>query len=603
MAVPVELTFRVAADFLDIFEVRSIVTTARKKHTTCESSDNSLTFQYIDDVGLTLKTSFIFDDFLPVLANHGEDGAEFYIRLMLDPLEQRELNFRILPIQEKNVLRNVPANYEAAIAENHQWDKDWSADSTEFVTDNDDFNEMLLRSRRDVRMLITPTRNSQGEEGEYYIAAGIPWYVALFGRDSIITARNCLMLKPELARATLRILARYQGKVHDVWREEEPGKILHELRIGELARTGQIPHTPYYGSVDATPLWIILLYDYYLWTKDRALLHELWPHALAALGWIDSNTQNRLGYLSYQRQSEKGLRHQGWKDSFNSAMYEDGTQADPPLYLSEVQGYIYLAKNRMARLASIMEDREMSMRLQYECRSLKQRFNEDFWMADYKFPPLALDQDGKPLRVVSSNPGHCLETGILTEAHAKLTSRRLMEPDMFNGWGIRTLSSQCRAYNPMSYHNGSIWPHDNAIVARGFAILGQTQYVENVFTAMFEMGRHMHYKRLPELFCGFPREGDKMDPPVKYPVSCSPQAWAASAVFSLLQSSINLQPRWRDSVLWLYRPRLPAWLNYLQIKNLKVQGCHVDLELRRTHNTVMVDVLQRDPGLDILIEI
>jgi glycogen debranching enzyme len=609
-SVQINLKFRIGADFRDIFEVRAVGTATEGCVLSSTQLENKVIFHYADGLGDVLETQIIFENFKPVFNTLDDQFVEFYYETMLSPHEEQVLNIQILPISpgRKSIQVKLPTSFETATAQIQTSVKQWESSTTEFITDNEEFNDVLARCHKDIHMLVTASKDSQDDE-EAFIAAGIPWFVALFGRDSIITSRSCLILKPDLAKATLKVLAKYQGKKVEAWRDEEPGKILHELRVGELARHGKIPHTPYYGSVDATPLWIILLYDYFLWTHDQELLETLWPNTLAAMSWIDTNlNQNPLGYLTYVCKSERGLYHQGWKDSNNSLMYGNGKQAEVPLYLVEVQGYVYLAKYRMAQLAEVLGNTELHLRLLSDCQLLKDRFNRDFWVESLQFPALALDAKGKPLDVVSSNPGHCLETGILKEEYIQPTVDRLMASDMFNGWGIRTLSSKTLVYNPMSYHNGSVWPHDNAMIAKGLAAVGRHDEVDRVFTSLFDVGRLMTLRRIPELFCGFSRDAEKGgQPPVKYPVACSPQAWAAASMFSLLQSLLNINSKGlgngEQQALLIKNPRLPQWLNYILIRNLKVGKATLSLEFKRTEKTVLVNILERDGDLPIYLEI
>ncbi len=595
-AVKIRIALRFDADFRDIFEVRHLVSPARCNGVHARVEENALIFERQSNHKL-LETRIVFKDFTPIF----KENDTVIFETLIFPLEKKEFRVEIYtqmsPIQQIPLIAN---GFEDAKARVTAFNKIWDTEVTEVTSDNDDFNEMVTRSHKDLRMLLT-----QSEEGHFFVAAGIPWFVCLFGRDSIITAMEALMFNPSIAKWTLYILAYYQGDKFDPWRDEEPGKILHELRTGELARLGKIPHTPYYGSVDATPLWIILLYDYFLWTRDLQTLHDLWPNALAALEWINQNLKkNPLGYSTYKTQSpEVGIVHQGWKDSCNSAMYDNGLQAEPPIALAEVQGYVYLAKRRMASLADIRGDKDLKTQLRRECVQFKRKFNQDFWIEELGYCPLGLYNQGRPLKVISSNPGHCLESGILTLPHARKVASRLMAPDMFSGWGIRTLSAEMMAYNPMSYHNGSVWPHDNAIIAQGLSTIGRPDMSERVFSGLFEAARLMTYKRLPELFCGFARDVAKSDPPVRYPVACSPQAWAAAATFSLIQSLLNLEPDLQHGSLKIEQPKLPHWMNYLRIKNMRVGNTILDLEFRRTEKTVVVDVQNRHGNLDILLKI
>lgn len=603
----VQIAFRFDADFRDIFDVRNIVNDVRgtlkpSRHIQ-ENNQSELRFGYLDRSGQPLETRIIFKHLAPRVLPKIEPPTVVY-EALLEPREPFEFDLEIQTndsITDADLME-LPANVsnsEEAFHELEERNKDWAGKTTHLTSDNEDFNEMMLRSRKDIQMLVT--RSTDG----VFIAAGIPWYVSLFGRDSLITARFCLMLYPNLARYSLKILAQFQGKEFNPWRDEEPGKILHEFRVGELARVGAIPHTPYYGSVDASPLWIILLYEYYQWTGDIELMRELWPNALAALACIDCNMeQSPLGYMSYECQSERGIFNQGWKDSHDSVMDCDGTLAEVPVSLVEVQGYVYLAKKYMAIMAEMMGDNQMILRLVGDCAELKQRFNEDFWVEDLGFYAIALDAKGRPMRVVSSNPGHCLETGIMDEDKATRVSERLMHPDMFNGWGLRTLSFTEKSYNPMSYHNGSVWPHDNAMICKGLAVCGFPEYVEKITSGIFDAARHISYKRLPELFCGFSRDDRREgDPPVRYPVACSPQAWAAASMYSMIPSMLNLNVDATKRSLSIRRPRMPKWLDTLELKNLNIGSASVDLTFRRTDTNVMVDVPRREGPLDINIEI
>jgi glycogen debranching enzyme len=606
--VQAEVKITLGADFRDIFDVRQLVTEARGTvlPPTLEPDGRTLVFGYLDATGETLRTRIGFGDPLPTVRvfEPSEGGASLvalHYTLTLTPMQPVSIQLHC-QVESPGAGLGIGEGYGPlgpALQHAAQAAAAWEAQTTQFETDNADFNEILARCQKDIRMLL----NRDGEH--WFVSAGIPWYTCLFGRDSLITARDCLMLNPLLARDTLHLLARYQGKSTDPKRDEAPGKILHELRLGELARMGAIPHTPYYGTVDATPLWLILLHDYFVWTHDLTTLQQLWPHALSAMAWIDTEmAQDPRGYLTYCSQAGKGLLHQGWKDSRNSAMYQDGRLAEPPIALAEVQGYVYLAKQNLAALAEWMGDKTLRVRLKKEAHALKKRFNQDFWLPELGFYALGLDADGAPLDVVASNIGHCLETGLLSAGRAKTVGQRLMMPDMFSGWGIRTLSAQMAAYNPISYHNGTIWPHDNAMIARGFARQGHPEWVDTVFTGLFEAARQMDYKRLPELFCGFERgEAGTGDPPVRYPVACSPQAWAASSVFSLTQSLLNLTPDLENHRLLIHRPKLPHWINRLRLKNFRVGQAVLDLEFRRTQHTVLVDVHHRQGRLDLLLEI
>lgn len=603
----IELCFTFDADFRDMFDIRGIVEMeppqCRKPILDTSGQNPVLIFSYKDRSERHLQTGIRFVDLAPEMVPDKETSTVVY-RTLLKPRQPFNFNYEIQTVINDRLMNagSIEAsarNMDEALAHLNFRSRNMYRDATVFVSDNEDFNEMMSRNHKDMHMLMTHT-----EEGSY-VAAGIPWYVALFGRDSLITSRFSLIFNPSVAKESLKILAKYQGKEINPARDEEPGKILHEMRVGELARLGEIPHTPYYGSVDSTPLFIITLYEYYKWTNDKETLCELWPHALRAMAWIDQNLAlHPLGYSTYRGMPERGILQQGWKDSHDSVMDEFGVIGLPPIALSEVQGYVFMAKTVMARLAEFMEDKALRHRLKTEAQEFRKKFNEDFWMPEMEFCALALNEAGQQFRVITTNPGHCLETGLFYEHHADQIMNRLMSADMFNGWGIRTLSSNMAAYNPMSYHNGSIWPHDNAMIARGFARKDRPDLVERIFTSLFEAARHMHYRRLPELFCGFRKEdGKEGDPPVRYAVSCIPQAWAAASMYSIIQSMLNLRPDAPRKTLSIHSPNLPNYMSMLQINNLRVGDAAVDLEFRRTNKAVTVDVRNRQGELDIIIKL
>jgi glycogen debranching enzyme len=604
--VHIELALTFDADFKDMFEIRGMVELPDRPPLRPPMLDTSgqnavLIFSYKDLSGRNLQTGIRFVDLQPEFVE-GAPVATVVYRTVLKPREPINFNYEIQTVindrmMNAGTIEASVTSMDEALGHLNFRSRKMHGGMAVFRSDNEDFNEMMSRNQKDMTMLMTNT-----DEGSY-VAAGIPWYVALFGRDSLITSRFALPFSSNIAKESLKILAKYQGKEDNPARDEEPGKILHELRVGELARLGEIPHTPYYGSVDATALFIITLYEYFTWTDDKETLCELWPNAVKAMGWIDHNLkQHKLGYSTYRTMCERGILQQGWKDSHDSVMDEFGVVGVPPIALSEVQGYVYLAKRYMARMAEFVEDRNLRQRMKAECQEFRRHFNRDFWMEDLEYCALALDDEGKPFRVVSSNPGHCLETGIFYENHAEKVVNRLMSADLFNGWGIRTLSSNSVAYNPMSYHNGSIWPHDNAMIARGLALMNRPDLVERIFIGLFEAARHMHYRRLPELFCGFRKEeGKEGDPPVRYAVSCSPQAWAAASMYSILQSMLNITPNATHKSLSIRTPRLPQFMNYLVIENLNVGQASVDLEFRRNNHLVTVDVRRREGDLDILV--
>jgi glycogen debranching enzyme len=410
--------------------------------------------------------------------------------------------------------------------------------------------------------------------------AGIPWFACPFGRDSILTSLATLTLAPELAVGTLRFLAAHQGTVRDDRRDEEPGKIMHELRAGELANLGLIPQTPYYGSVDATPLFLVLLAETVAWLDDDdGLLEELWASAERALGWIDQcGDLDGDGLVEYLCRSPIGIRNQGWKDSDDSVTHADGRIAEPPIALIEVQAYCYAARCAMAGLYRRRGDAAGAARLAAEAERFAALVRERFWLAELGCFAEALDRDKRPVAVVTSNAAHALYGGLATPEQAERTAARLLEPDMLSGWGLRTLSSRAPSFNPMSYHNGSVWPHDNAIAVAGLARYGQSAAAHALFEQVCRAAMGFRSQRLPELYCGFQRGDEALHVPAAYPVSCSPQAWAAAAPYMMLHALLGLEPS--DSGLRL-RPSLPAWLDWVQVENLRCGGGRASFRLAR----------------------
>jgi glycogen debranching enzyme len=444
--------------------------------------------------------------------------------------------------------------------------------------------------------------NDGPRPGLHYVAAGVPWFATLFGRDTIITALEALPFMPDLAVDTLRVLAEWQATERDPKRDMAPGKILHELRSGEMVRTGEIPHGPYYGSVDATPLWLVLLGQTFRWTGDLGLVRELWPNVLAALAWIDGDGDiDGDGFVEYLRGDERGLFNQGWKDSSDAIRHRDGSIARPPIALVEVQGYVYDAKLRIAELARLLGEPDLATRLETEAADLRRRFDAAFWMPDAGYYAVALDADKRPVGSITSNPAHGLWSGIVPDERVAAVAARLVSPDLDSGWGIRTYAAGQPGFNPIGYHTGSIWPHDNAIAAAGLKRAGRHDEADRIATRIFEAARDSPEFRLPELFCGFTRDPSSV--PVPYPVACSPQAWAAAAPLSLLQTMLGMHPRASEGILELDRPHLPTWLGKVTVHNLRVGAETVDLLFHRWRGTTSAEVLRRSGDLDLIIRV
>jgi glycogen debranching enzyme len=448
------------------------------------------------------------------------------------------------------------------------------------------------RSRRDLHLLLTQTPDG------FVPYAGIPWYVAPFGRDAIITALQVLPFEPAIAAGTLRFLARHVGRVDEAFTEQEPGRIMHELRRGEMANCREIPFIPYYGTVDASPLFLVLLAEYWKWTADLAFARELWPTAERVLGWMLQAADAHGGYLAYARRSPRGLVNQGWKDSHDAIMHADGRLAESPIALAEVQGYQYAALLAAAELAEALGVGGGGG-LQERARRLHDRFEADFWLPDEAYYALALDRDRRPCRVIASNAGHLLWTRIVSASRANIVARRLMADDMFSGWGVRTLANGERLYNPMSYHNGSVWPHDTAIAAVGMQRYGLRDPFITLSTALFEAVLQFESMRMPELFCGFARVDGYG--PTHYPVACAPQAWASGVVFMLIDAMLGLVPEAAENRLTLNRPRLPPWLAWIELRDVRLRSSRLTLRASQGQDGAAVEMLSRQGDTELVV--
>ncbi|MDB6123898.1 MAG: Amylo-alpha,6-glucosidase [Pedosphaera sp.] len=466
-----------------------------------------------------------------------------------------------------------------------QYYDSWAYECTQYATDMTEFDHVLHRAVEDLRALYI------GADDGTIISAGIPWYCAPFGRDTIITSLQTLSLNPRIAINTLKYLARHQGQRENPFTEEEPGKIMHELRRGELARSGETPHTPYYGTIDATPLWLVLLHETWQWTGDDQLVRDLLPHADRALEWIarygDLDGDNFVEYLGAR--ANKGLVNQGWKDSSDGVPFPDATLPVPPIALVEVQGYVFDAFTRMAQLYAAFGQPQRAENLQEQAQHLREEISRRFWLEELGTFALALDGRKNPLPTISSNAGHLLWSGVPDHHQAAKVAEHLLSPDMFSGWGIRTLSASQHVFNPMSYHNGSVWPHDNSLIVMGLARYGFSRAALPILAGMHDAAAHSKFERLPELFCGMPRAHDLH--PVWYPVSCSPQAWASGAFFMLLQAMLGITPEAPARVLHVRNPLLPDFLDTLTISELAIGRSKVSLQFKRYGDRTLANLL------------
>jgi glycogen debranching enzyme len=469
---------------------------------------------------------------------------------------------------------------------------------TRIKCDNNRFEAVLARALSDIDSLRIPVGK------DMIVGAGIPWFAAPFGRDSIITALECLSVAPSLALETLRTLAAYQGTRDDPWREEEPGKILHELRRGEMTRAGEAPHSPYYGTIDATPLFLILLHETWRWTGSEALLEELYPAAEKALAWIERRLDRDDGLLRYMRTHTRGLENQGWKDSRDGISFPDGRIAHPPIALIEVQGYVVAALDAMGRIRRRRGDIRGGARLHRQATELRQRIDERFWVEASRFFALAIDGEGRRVETITSNPGHlAFCNAFAITGRASRVTEMLLSEALYSGFGIRTLARGQAVYNPLSYHNGSVWPHDNALCALGMAMTGHGAEALTILDALYAASLHFRDLRLPELFCGMSRgEGDFL---VHYPVSCSPQAWASAAFFLLLQSALGMRADAPMNRLNIRNPQLPSFMSRLDLEGMQVGQSRVSLHFERYGRRTHVDLVDvtGDGRLKVNIEI
>jgi glycogen debranching enzyme len=528
----IELAYE--ADFMDVFQVRGVARENLGHYYRPIVRRDSIVFHYCGLDGVVRETVIHLSPEPEVV-----DGTTARWKLRLPPFKRFQLQTTIVPQVEGKRSRSVRPDFALQLRLRREALADWASRSTSFSSSNSIFNEMVATCKGDFHALQIP------EAKERVIAAGIPWFATMFGRDSIIAAYQSLMLNPQLAAETLRVLASHQGKEKNDWRDEEPGKILHEYREGEMTRAGEMPFGPYYGSVDATPLWLILLSETFNWTADEQLVKDLLPNAYRALEWIDScGDLDGDGFIEYLRRAPKGLANQGWKDSWDAIMHHDGEIAKTPVALCEVQGYVYEAKYRMASLMRSFGDIKTADRLKRESAEMAKRFEKAFWMPKLGFYAMALDREKRQTKVISSNPGHLLFTRMLAQDRA---------------------------------------------IAHGMALYEFREPANQLFTALFQAALNFRDYRLPELFCGIERR--EHDVPVQYPVSCSPQAWASGSVFLILMSVLGIRPSAHRKELNVVNPALPEFLDQLSIRNMRVGGSRVGLDFTRRGDRTFCNVV------------
>ena len=556
--VSLQLALEVDTDFADLFEVRDGA--VRERSILRDAREAELRLSYRNGDSFLRETRVTASDGVEVVS----DG--FRCDVELGPHAERWLSFEVRPHGEPRQSELPPRTAASSFARRHAELRaaldDWFEDAPVLECDWDDLVRLYERSVVDLAALrCFPELPS----GASFPAAGLPWFMALFGRDSLITSYQALPVHPELARTTLLALAARQATAFDDFRDAEPGKILHELRFGELTVLGERPHSPYYGSADSSPLFLILLDELERWTGDRELVRRLEPNARAALSWIDLHgDRDGDGFVEYQRRNEEtGLVNQGWKDSRNSMLFGDGTPARPPIAACEIQGYVYDAKRRAARLArEIWGDDELARRLEREAAELRRRFHEAFWVPEGGYYALALDRDKRRVDSLTSNVGHLLWSGIVDPEPAASLARHLMGERLYSGWGVRTMAEGHAGYNPVEYHNGTVWPHDNSLIAHGLASYGYHDEANAIGIALVEAAAHFDY-RLPEVFAGYPRS--LTDVPVEYPTASRPQAWATGTPLLFLRTLLGLEPE--DGGLSV-RPSLPDRIGSLSLRGI-----------------------------------
>jgi glycogen debranching enzyme len=584
VSVPVRLSFD--ADFADIFEVRGTRREKRGQRLENSVNENTVVMSYKGLDGVMRKSELLCSP-----APRRLSGSEIIFSAVLQPKEEATfyLITSCVPCQDP------PPDWDSAFVAGKNALQEEMRGASRIHSSNEQFNNWITRSLADIRMMI------EGNPEVDYPYAGVPWFSTVFGRDGIITALECLWLDPEIAKGVLSYLAEHQATRVDPQSDAEPGKILHEMRRGEMAALGEVPFGCYYGSVDSTPLFVMLAGAYYERTGDRAFIASLWPHIEAALDWIDHyGDSDGDGFVEYSRHARHGLIQQGWKDSHDSVFHADGKLAEPPIALCEVQGYVFAAKNCAAQLAGMLDHADRAQALESEARELQARFEEKFWCPSINMYAIALDGHKNPCEVRTSNAGHCLYTRVAHSDRASLVARELLGADFFSGWGVRTVGAREARYNPISYHNGSVWPHDNAIIAIGLSNYGFKDLAGRILSGMLDASVFADLHRLPELFCGLHRRGG--EGPTLYPVACSPQAWAAGSVFMLTQACLGMSIQTATKRVIFENPYLPENLNQLWIKGLGVAGSRIDLFFERRAEGVRVHVLDNQGKIDVVVQ-
>ncbi|MFW0884386.1 glycogen debranching N-terminal domain-containing protein [Candidatus Acidulodesulfobacterium sp. H_13] len=610
------------ADFADIFEIRGSKRENHGKHLKTVTNDSfvELAYEGLDKIvrktkiefspyptilsestaffdlflaskeefDIYITTSFIIEDEQPDIANLSY-AAPFRA---YKPMESEDRQSHNTLKEEKH--RDVKSMYYTSLNSVEEELKKSEDQDCKIYTSNEQFNDWINRSSVDIHMMITHTKYGE------YPYAGVPWYSAIFGRDALVTAFEYLWVNPDIAEGVLRTLSYFQAKTISDKQDAEPGKILHEARNGEMASLNEVPFGRYYGSIDSTPLFVMLAGAYHRRTGNTPFIRSIWPNITMAIEWMNKyGDKDQDEFIEYESRSLDGLKQQGWKDSSNSVFYKNGMIAMPSIALSEVQAYAYSAKKEASRLAELLGCSDLSSQMKNESARLKQKFEDAFWCEEISSYALALDGDKKQCKVKTSNAGQCLFSGIVAEEHVDKLAKLLLSKEFFSGWGIRTLSTKEVRYNPMSYHNGSIWPHDNALIAYGLAKYGYKKEVLKILTGFFDASIYFNLHRMPELFCGFDRH--LSEAPTLYSVACPVQSWSAASSFMMLQAALGMSIDVLSSTITFNNPVLPESLKWVNLKNLRINDQFVSLHIQRTNMDVTISVVRRSSDIKIVV--
>jgi glycogen debranching enzyme len=578
------------ADYADIFQVRGMERLVHGDMLPPQVNDHEVVLSYRGQDRVLRRSRLAF---FPDPAHLSAESATY--SFILAPREEKSLNVTVTCQEEQEHAHGLSTGFDESMHQSILELQETRSQFCSVTSSHAAFNRWLCRSASDVQMMI------RGNPEGAYPYAGVPWFSTVFGRDALVTAMQCLWAAPWIAESVLKYLALHQAVEVNPRQEAEPGKILHEMRHGEMANLKEVPFGLYYGSVDSTPLFVLLAGMYFDRTGDKDFLQSIWPNVLAALDWIDQyGDADHDGFVEYQARSKKGLIHQGWKDSHDAVFHSDGTLADAPIALCEVQAYVYGARLAAARIAGSFGQAGLAHKLIAQARSLQQKFESEFWDDHLGSYVLALDANKKPCRVRTSNAGQALFTGVVSPERAARLAATLLDENLFCGWGIRTVASNEIRYNPMSYHNGSVWPHDNSLIAAGLARYGYKEQAGQLLAAILEASTFMELNRLPELFCGFHKRPG-VEGPTLYPVACSPQAWSAGAAYLFVDACLGMSFSVADKTLHLSKPHLPPTIDEIKLADLRIGNTTMDLKVHRNSGGITAEILHShgEPRLEL----